>query len=147
MLPPPFFFSMLRLPRSVLEGLLRKARLAAPEECCGLLAGRVEGSAHAVERALPVRNASPRPRVEYLLDPEEQLRALLRVEDELGLCVVGFYHSHPAGPAQHSSLDEARASWPGASYLLVHLAPEEGVRSARCDARTGRLLDEPVIVA
>jgi proteasome lid subunit RPN8/RPN11 len=100
-----------------------------------------------VERAFRVRNAHPRPIGEYVLDPQEQLRLTLHVEDDLGLEVVGFYHSHPAGPARLSATDAARASWPGASYLLVHLRPAEGHLSARWDAEKGRFEAEPVDVA
>ncbi len=98
-----------------------------------------------MDRAFPVKNVHPRPRGEYQLDPQEQLRLILHVEDELGLEVVGFYHSHPDGPARLSATDAARATWPGASYLLVHLKPQEGHLSARWDADAGRFVDEPVL--
>lgn len=113
---------------------------------CGLLAGRREGDAHVVTRSFRVRNAHPRPVGEYLLEPQEQLRLTLHVEDDLGLEVVGFYHSHPAGPARFSATDAARASWPGVSYFLVHLRPTEGHLSARWDVEKGRFLPEDVRV-
>ena len=137
---------MLRIPRALLDEVYAHAREGAPDEVCGLLAGRREGDAHVIERAFRVRNAHPRPRGEYTLDPQEQLKLTLHVEDELGLEVVGFYHSHPAGPARLSATDAARASWPGASYLLVHLRPIEGHLSARWDADLGRFVDESVSV-
>lgn len=136
---------MLRIPAALLDEVYAHARKGAPEEVCGLLAGRrgPEG-AHEVVHVFPVRNAHPRPVGEYLLDPQEQLRLTLRIEDELGLEVVGFYHSHPAGPARFSATDAARASWP-VSYLLVHLKPQEGHLSARWDAEAGRFRPEEVV--
>lgn len=122
---------VLRIPRAVLDGVYAHARDGRPDEVCGILAGTREQGAHLVARAFPVRNAHARPRGEYQLDPQEQLRVTLHVEDELGLEVVGFYHSHPDGPARLSATDAARATWPGASYLLVHLRPTEGHLSAR----------------
>lgn len=122
------------------------ARAGSPEEVCGLLAGRREGDAHVVERAFPIRNAHERPVGEYLLDPHEHLRTTLHVEDELGLDVVGFYHSHPAGPPRLSATDAARATWPGASYFLLWLRPDEGYLSARWDEARGRFVPEDVIV-
>jgi proteasome lid subunit RPN8/RPN11 len=114
---------------------------------CGILAGRTEATGdREVVAAFPVRNVSPAPESEYLLDPEEQLRVTLRIEDELGLDLIGFYHSHPAGPAHLSATDLARASWPGASYLLVHLAPTEGFVSARWDEHSRLFLPESVLV-
>ena len=135
---------MLRLPRKVLEDLLAHAREGVPQEVCGLLAGRAEGDARVVERAFRIRNAHERPVGEYLLDPQEQLRTILHVEDDLGLEVVGFYHSHPVGPPHFSATDKARASWPGVSYFLVWLRPQEGHLSARLDPEEGRLVPEPV---
>lgn len=136
---------MVRLlaPAAVLARMRQHAREGVPEEVCGILAGRREGDDHVVHEAFPVRNAHPRPREAYQLDAQEQLEATLRIEDELGLEVLGFYHSHPAGPARLSATDIAQANWPGASYLLVHLAPTEGLRSARWAA--GRLVDEDVV--
>lgn len=138
---------MLRIPRALLDGLYAHAREGAPQEVCGLLAGRrhPDGSLE-VERAYRMRNAHPRPVGEYLLDPQEQLRVVLEVEDGLGLEVVGFYHSHPAGPARLSATDAARASWPGVSYFLVHLRPQEGHLSARWDPEKGRFQPEDVVV-
>ena len=137
---------MLRIPRDVLEGIYAHAREGRPQEVCGLLAGRSSTDVHTVVSAFRVRNASDRSIVEYVLDPEEHLRATIRVEDELGLEVVGFYHSHPAGPPRLSATDAARATWPGASYLLIHLAPTVGHMSARWDADSARFVDEPVEV-
>lgn len=135
---------MLRIPRALLEDAYAHARAGAPQEVCGLLAGRREGGAHVVERLFRMRNAHPRPVGEYALDPQEQLRVTLHVEDDLGLEVLGFYHSHPAGPARLSATDAARASWPGASYLLIHLRPAEGHLSARWDADANRFVPETV---
>lgn len=144
---PALAWRVLRIPRAVLDDVYAHAREGAPQEVCGMLVGRAEASGeHVVERGFRVRNAHPRPIGEYALDPAEQLRLALLAEDELGLDVVGFYHSHPAGPARLSATDAARASWPGASYLLVHLRPHEGHLSARWDAARGRFVDEVVDV-
>lgn len=137
---------VLRIPRAVLDDVYAHAREGAPQEACGILAGRREAGEHVVERGFRVRNAHPRPIGEYALDPAEQLHVTLLAEDELGLEVIGFYHSHPAGPARLSATDAARASWPGASYLLLHLRPHEGHLCARWDAERGRFVDEPVVV-
>lgn len=136
----------LLVPTSTLAQIHAHARAGAPQEVCGLLAGRTKPDGEReVVHAFPVRNAHPRPVGEYQLDPQEQLRLTLRIEDEMGLEVVGFYHSHPAGPARLSATDAARASWPDASYLLIHLAPTEGHLSARWDAGKGRFVEEEVV--
>ncbi|MEA3199982.1 MAG: desampylase [Thermoplasmata archaeon] len=137
----------LRVPASILAQVHAHARAGAPQEVCGLLAGREDAQGdREIVHAFPVKNTHPRPVGEYQLDPQEQLRLTLHVEDELGLTVIGFYHSHPAGPARLSATDAARASWPGASYLLVHLAPDEGHLSARWDGEKGRFVGEEIEV-
>lgn len=133
----------LRIPAPVADAILAHAREGAPREVCGILAGRL--APREALRAIPVRNVHPDPRRGYKLDPEEQLRATLALEEE-GFDVVGFYHSHPSGPARHSAIDEAEAAWPGASFVLAHLAPREGLASARCEA-PGRLVAEEILTA
>lgn len=138
---------MLRISQASLDAIYAHARTGAPQEVCGILGGSIDkDGAHVVVRALPVRNVHPRPIGEYQLDPADQLRITLQLEDEEGLDVIGFYHSHPAGPARLSATDAARASWPGASYLLIHLRPNEGHLSARWDDAKGRFEAEPVII-
>lgn len=117
----------LRLTVAQLDDIRAHARRGAPDEVCGVLVGRRAGDDVAVERVVPTRNAHPTPRAAYLVDPQELLSTVLRAEDEWGLEVIGFYHSHPAGPPGMSEVDRSRASWPGAAYLLVWLSPEEGV--------------------
>lgn len=118
---------LVRLAAADLETIRARAKSGEPEEVCGILVGRRGETVLEVERVIPTANAHPNPRTEYLIPPEELLRVCLQAEDEWGLEVVGFYHSHPAGPPHLSRTDVARASWPGAAYLLVWLAPEEGV--------------------
>lgn len=130
----------LRIPRAQLDLVLEAARAGAPDEVCGVLVGRREAADTIIERAIATRNAHPAPRKEYLVDPQELLKLVLQAEDEWGLEVVGFYHSHPAGPPRLSATDHARASWPGAAYLLVWLAPEEGVGCWTWDAQTRSFL-------
>jgi len=62
-------------------------------------------------------NVAETPRTRYRIDPEQQLAALERADAE-GLDVVGFYHSHPTGPAEPSETDAARATWHGYAYVI-----------------------------
>lgn len=101
------------------RAVLDHALATLPDECCGVLLG--PAARHASE-AVPTRNAHETPRTRYRIDPEDQLAAVLRAEEE-GLEVVGFYHSHPRGYAAFSEEDEARGSWEGAAYLLLSLSP------------------------
>jgi len=135
---------MLRIPQACLDDLYAHAQ-GTPDEVCGLIAGRrhADGT-HEVTRVYRIRNAHARPRGEFLLDAQEQLRAVLEIEDEHGEEVVAFYHSHPGGPPRFSQTDAARASWPGVSYFLVYLKPRLGHLSARFDRETRRFRPEEV---
>jgi proteasome lid subunit RPN8/RPN11 len=87
------------------------------EEACGVLAGEYGEEHSVVTAAHATENAAGTPEIEYAIDPEDQLAVTETVEDA-GLEVVGFYHTHPAGPPQPSETDAARAAWPGYSYAI-----------------------------
>jgi proteasome lid subunit RPN8/RPN11 len=95
--------------------MIDHAREEAPVEACGILAGK-EGRVVEVYRA---RNADHSP-TSYRLDPEEQYRIFVDIEDK-GLDIVGIYHSHPSSPAAPSSIDLERAYYPEAIYFVISL--------------------------
>lgn len=111
---------MIELPRAVYDGLVDHAREGAPEEVCGVLGGEFDEEITRVKSFRRAENAAETPRTEYAIDPAEQLGLIESIEGE-GQAVAGFYHSHPAGPAQPSDTDAARATWPGLSYEIVVL--------------------------
>jgi proteasome lid subunit RPN8/RPN11 len=82
-----------------------------------------------VDVVRPCRNVAPSPGWEYVAHPQDQLAAFLEIEDALGLDVIGLYHSHPRGPAHPSEVDAARATYAGASHVVVWLEPDEGLGS------------------
>jgi proteasome lid subunit RPN8/RPN11 len=103
------------------DEIIEHAREGKPYEICGVLGGDAdEGRVEFIRR---VENVSETPRVNYLMEPEDQLEAIDDVEERGD--VVGFYHSHPEGPEHPSETDAARANWPGHSYVIVSLGPDE----------------------
>lgn len=112
---------MLTLPSDRRDDILAHAREGAPEEVVGVLAGTRGDDTSTVERVFEADNAAETPETRYEIEPAEELELLERVEDE-GLDVVGFYHSHPRGPAGPSETDARLAAWPGHSYVIVSLA-------------------------
>jgi proteasome lid subunit RPN8/RPN11 len=118
--------TVLELPGSVREAIVEHARDGAPEEVVGILAGRRAiggdgtGDRSIVERSYAAENAADAPRTRYEIAPREELELLERI-DEAGLDVVGFYHSHPDGPAEPSAADARLAAWPGYAYVIVSL--------------------------
>ncbi len=105
------------------------ARACLPAECCGILVGRRlsrnlapdgsnPGDVLSVTELHPVPNVAPADqRSHYEIDPLAHLR-LQRTVRERGLHILGFYHSHPQGPARPSATD-VRQAWSGYAYLIV----------------------------
>ena len=86
-------------------------------EVCGVLAGDHGDDRSRVTEAHATENVAERPEIRYSIDPEEQLAVIEEIENA-GLDVVGFYHTHPAGPTRPSETDADRAAWPGYSYAI-----------------------------
>ena len=104
---------------AALESIVAPARHAAPDECCGLLLGRGGD----IIDALRTQNIANQRASRFVIDPGEHIRGR-RAARERGLEVVGFYHSHPATPAEPSERDSAECSYPGHLYLIVSLRVE-----------------------
>jgi proteasome lid subunit RPN8/RPN11 len=83
---------------------------------CGVLGGRA-GDPVRVEAVRRVPNVAADPTARYELDPAEAVRGIDAVEAAGDH--VGFYHSHPRGPAVPSAVDRAEARWPGFVYAVV----------------------------
>lgn len=84
----------------------------APEEACGLLAGQ----GNQTFQVIPVTNEL-HSSVQFRMEPVEQLRAFQQIE-ELGLELLGIYHSHPHGPDEPSFTDIAQAYYPDVIHLI-----------------------------
>ncbi len=100
-------------------------------ESCGLLGG----AGGRVERIYPIRNVSTSPDASFVMDPGEQIRAMLEI-DALGWEIVGIYHSHPPGSRTDPSLsDVALAAYPEAIHLII----VPGYNGQNCSARAFRI--------
>src|SRR5216684_4041868 len=108
--------TVLELRQDQATTLIAHAVEEAPNECCGLLAGRTGR----VERIYRGTNIDHSPYT-YLMDPQEQLAAFKEM-DVAGLDLIGIYHSHTHTPAYPSKTDVAKAFYPDALYVIVSLA-------------------------
>ncbi len=117
----------LTIPKSYIDEMIAHARAEAPNECCGILAGR-DGR---VLKHFPARNAEASP-YRYNIDSRELLQIWREVEDN-GWELQAIYHSHTFTGAYPSATDIKLANWPEALYIIVSLAaPEEpAVRAFR----------------
>jgi proteasome lid subunit RPN8/RPN11 len=84
----------------------------SPEEACGLVAGRGDQT----KLIYPITNML-HDAYRFRMDPEEQLRAFISVEDQ-GLDILAVYHSHPHGIDHPSHTDIDELTFPGVIYLI-----------------------------
>ncbi|OYX63346.1 MAG: peptidase [Sphingomonadales bacterium 32-64-17] len=104
----------LELSCAIAEQIRTHARLTTPLECCGLLLG--EGTI--IIEARPARNVHLSPQTHFEIDPQALIDAN-RAARAGGPQVLGYYHSHPFGPAQPSATDRAMAARDGAIWAIV----------------------------
>ncbi len=114
----------LHLTNEQAEEMIRHARREYPNEACGLLAGKAcpeQGRRDGrVEKVYQMTNTEHSP-VTYRLDPEEQYRAFIEIEEE-GWELLAIYHSHSHSPAYPSATDLELAFYPDSLYLIISLA-------------------------
>lgn len=103
----------LEVTREAANAMAAAARAAHPREACGILFGR-EGR---IERFAETANVHPDPERHFEIDPQALIDAY-RAEREGGPRVVGWFHSHPAGPAEPSATDRAMASPDGRVWAI-----------------------------
>lgn len=108
---------VVRLARDLRVELAQWCRKALPQEACGTLLGAIEGESVRVDLATQARNRSADPTASFELDPGD-LHAAYCKAVELGLSVVGIWHSHPRGPSQPSR-EDIQDAWEGWTSLIV----------------------------
>jgi len=104
------------IPRRFHDAMVREARECFPNEACGLLAGKPG----AVVEIYPISNVDASP-VQYRLDPQQQLRAMLEIDDR-DWELTAIFHSHTRTRAYPSQTDIALAFYPDALYVILSLA-------------------------
>jgi proteasome lid subunit RPN8/RPN11 len=109
------------LPAELLQQIIDAARADVPNETVGLLVGEAGWTTGArPTRYVRMANAAASP-YRYLLDPDEQLRVMLEIDDADEV-VWGIVHSHVASEAVPSVTDVGLAFYPDSLYLICSLA-------------------------
>jgi proteasome lid subunit RPN8/RPN11 len=124
---PPF--RRLDIPDLLFEETIEHARSELPNECCGLLAGRIADGIGVATTRFSITNDEASHR-EYLSNPRDMLGAFRKMR-ELGLELLAIYHSHPTSAPVPSQRDIAQNTY-GESviHLIVSLTgPQPEVRA------------------
>lgn len=94
-----------------------------PEEACGILGGQGE----IVKLVISTTNTL-HSTVKFQIDPLEQLKAFQTFEN-MGLEMVGYFHSHPAGPAYPSQTDIQMNYYPGSAVVILSNQPKWQIKA------------------
>jgi len=129
------------LDQPYIDEMIAHARGDAPNECCGIIAGK-DGRPMRLYRAI---NAEASP-YRYSVDAKDLLR-IYREADRNDWEFLVIYHSHTHTEAYPSPTDVRLAGWPDAYYVLVSLMDEAKpvVRAYRIV--DGAVTEEPIELA
>jgi proteasome lid subunit RPN8/RPN11 len=121
------------------RAIVDHARADAPNEACGLIAGR--GQSERASEIIPIANIAADAVHQYHMDDVALVKAFMSLEAR-GLEVIGFYHSHPAGEPIPSRTDIAQATYPDTPYLIGGL--KGGAKLATWTMRAGQVDEVPL---
>jgi len=93
------------LPRYVYDELLKRAKLEAPNEACGVIVITAPG----VMEVVQIPNVADNPAREFAFDPRLQLKLIKSIHDE-NMRLVSIWHSHLIGSSKPSRTDLASAA-------------------------------------
>lgn len=133
------------LPLAMIDAMIAHARDDAPNECCGIIAGkdgrptRLYQLKNAAEKAyLPFR---------YEIDGKDLL-ALIRELDGRGEEFFVIYHSHTGTEAYPSPTDvRFAANWPDPWYVLVSLMDPASPILRGFRITGGEITEHPIEIA
>lgn len=126
---------ILKLATEHLAAIRAHAESTYPDECCGLLLGKLSQNSKTLVEVIATENAwsvetaeffssirasadvASKKRHHYTIAPEVMLRAQREARDRQ-LDIIGIYHSHPDHPAMPSEFDRVYA-WYQYSYIIV----------------------------
>ena len=123
------------------DTLVAHARAEYPNEACALLSGRD----HTVAKVYALPNAEASPTF-YVVEPKAQLHAMTEIDD-LGMELVGIFHSHTFTEAYPSRTDIELAGYPDAIYLILSLADLQAPELRGFSIRDGEVSEVEVRVA
>lgn len=124
---------MLTVPYQLMEQINTHVEKAYPEEGAGFLIGK-DGEVMSIVPLTNAREEGARHN-RFLFTPEDYIKAELKA-DNLGLSLIGVFHSHPDCPNIPSDYDREWAQ-PFFSYIITRVDQGKAVNS-----RSWRLLED-----
>ena len=127
----------LHIPQEILGRIQLHGEQAYPEEGAGLLLGDLKGQDPQVVEILPLVNEREEGarHNRYQLSPQDYLQGE-EIAENMGLAVLGVFHSHPDHPNRPSEFDRQWA-WPNFSYLITSV-----LKGKSAESRSWRLIED-----
>jgi len=110
----------LLLPRQLHADMIAQARAELPNECCGLLAGKIVAGRGVVAVRYPVKNELASP-TEFESEPRDLFLAHKDMRRR-GIELLAIYHSHPTTAPVPSARDRERNYSEEVMNLIIGLA-------------------------
>lgn len=114
---------MIRISKEDYQKIVEHAIAELPNEACGMIAGKVDGTDKYIEKVYLLTNID-HSNEHFSLDPKEQLEAIKDMR-ALGYLPLGNWHSHPESPSRPSEEDKRLAYDKNASYMILSLMDQE----------------------
>jgi proteasome lid subunit RPN8/RPN11 len=119
----------LTLSKETLQQIHAHGEATYPDEGAGFLLGSDDGKQRHVLQLFTTENAreDEARHNRYLVTPEDYLKAEITA-DELGLSLIGVFHSHPDSPNRPSEFDREWAQ-PFFSYIITSVNEGKAIES------------------
>jgi proteasome lid subunit RPN8/RPN11 len=111
---------MIKINPDAWETMVAHAQATFPDECCGVMIGKIDSDAKQVTKAIALQNAyQGKQEDRYEIRPEDLLAADKSARAE-GLDLIGIFHSHPDCDAYFSKTD-LENSCPWYSFVVLSI--------------------------
>lgn len=111
---------MIKINSGAWEAMVAHAQSTFPDECCGVMIGKIDGDEKNVTAAIAVENAyKGKQEDRYEIRPEDLLAADKKARAQ-GLDLIGIFHSHPDCDAYFSKTD-LENSCPWYSFVVLSI--------------------------
>jgi proteasome lid subunit RPN8/RPN11 len=117
---------MIQITAEIYKRIFHYAESTYPEECCGLLLGKItEAAVQAIAMQATENDWQGNRCNRFSIAPEVLLKAQ-KLARENQLEIIGIYHSHPDHAAIPSETDRQLA-WSGYTYLIVSVSQGKAI--------------------
>lgn len=111
---------MLRIAKVPFAIMKAHAEAAYPSECVGAMLGKTDSGDKSVSLAMPLENSAEGSQAAFYELSNDSLLAADKAARQMGLDMIGLYHSHPDADAYFSETD-LKNSCPWYSFVVLSI--------------------------